>query len=478
MKIQLLLFLCPFVLFSQENYSSLSSNYMPTNSVLINPSSILDAKTRLDINIVSLAGFAMNNLVYLSDFSLNSYIADKRYESPLTPGINLNRRKYHVYNRLNAQGPGFVFSQGDHAFGLGLGLKSYTDLRNLPQDIIRGVASFEEPEDKSINAKRIALSSITYGDAKLSYAYTFLKKKRELFMAGVSLSKFFPLQSTNSKVNAMRGEILNDSTGYTFDIDIDNAILQADKVRFSSGFGLDVGFTYERMLSESFHYFPNSSKNNCRRNYYLYKIGVSIMDIGKLKFEDDDLDYTGVKASNYDWKREEFSGDNLEIFNQLLANEVITTDPSSATVKKMTAVRLPTYVSIQGDYNAWRNQLYVNLTWVQRFPMSSKRFGVSRANSFALTPRYERKFFEVALPLSLYEYKYPQIGLMFRFWFMTIGTDKLLPFIVDSDVYGADIYFALKVPIVYHPKCRDGQRDRTNYYPKRYRWKSRSCNGM
>lgn len=478
MKLLFVSLVLPFVICSQENYSSLSSNYMPTNSVLINPSSMLDAKTRLDINIVSLAGFVMNNLVYLDNISLNSYISEKQYEAPIDPQLNLNRRKYHVYNRLNIQGPSFVFSQGDHAFGLGLGVKSYSHLRNMPQDLIRGVASFERPEDKSINASRISLASIVYGDAKLSYAYTFFKKKRELFMVGISLSKFFPFQSTNSKVNEMRGEVLNDSTGYVFDVDIDNAILLANKVRFSSGFGLDVGFTYERMLSESFHYYPNSSKNNCRRNYYLYKIGISIMDIGKLKFEEDDIDYTGVKASNYDFERQEFSGDNLDVFNQLLEKEVVINDPSASAVKKMTAVRLPTYISLQGDYNAWRNQLYVNLTWVQRFPLLSNKFGVSRANSIALTPRYERKFFEVALPISLYEYQYPQIGVMFRFWFMTIGTDKLVPFLFDSDVYGADIYFALKIPIVYHPKCRDGKRDQINYYPKRYRWKSRSCNGM
>lgn len=451
---------------------------MPTNSVLINPSSMLDAKTRLDINLFSLSAFAMNNIIYLENTSLRTYLNEKQYETRPDFGINTNRRKHHVYNRLVFQGPGFVFSQGDHAFGLGLGVKSYTSLRNVPGEVITGLATLTVPEDNSLKVRNLSLMSMTYGDVKLSYAYTFLKKKREIFMGGISLSKFIPLQAAGSKLSNLNAELVDDTTGFVFDIDADNANMVADGVRFSSGFGIDLGFTYERMTAESFHYYPNSGKSNCRKNYYLYKVGISLMDLGRLAFQEEELDYIGLKTQNYDWKRQEISQDNLNVFDQFEGDSLITEDISQSSVKKMNKVRLPSYLSLQGEYNVWNNMLYLNLTWVQRFPISSKRFGTTRANSLALTPRFETRFFEAALPLSLYEYRYPQMGLMFRFWFLSIGTDKLLTLLVDSDVYGADIYFALKIPIVYHPKCRDGKRDRYNYYPKRYKWRSKSCNGM
>lgn len=475
----LLLFMLFCQLFSaQENYGSLNSNYMPTNSVMINPSSMLDVKTRFDINVVSAGAFLMNNIVYLENTSLRSYLAEKRYEEDFSFEIKLNRRKYHAYNRNMAHGPGFVFSQGDHAFGLGLSVKSYTHVRNIPGEVITAIATMEVPEDKSVQGKNISMASMAFGDIKFSYAYTFLKRKRELFMGGISLSKFIPIRAVASKIRAVNAEILNDSTGFVFDVDADNVYLNPDSIVLFSNFGVDLGFTYERMQSESYNYMPNSGKNNCRRNYYLYKIGVSLMDLGSLKFLEEEVEYIGLKATDYDFTREEFSEDNLNPFEMIQGNAVVTTDPSAAFIRKLNKVRLPSYASLQVDYNAWNNKFYLNLTWVQRLPQSSKAWGISRGNSLALTPRYESRLFEAALPLSLYEYAYPQVGLMLRFWFLSLGTDKLGSLLFDSDVYGSDFYFALKIPIVYHPDCRDGQKDRFNYYPRKFRWRSKSCNGM
>ncbi len=467
-----------FRLCGQESFGGLSSNYMPTNSVWINPSSMLDAKTRFDINVVSAGTFLMNNIVYLENTSLRSYLAEGRYEEPFNFGVRLNRRKYQVYNRTFVQGPGIVFSQGDHAFGLNLGMKSYTHVRNIPGEVITAIATLEVPEDKAVHARNVSMATMSYADVKLSYAYTFLKKKRELFMGGISLSKFFPIHAAAAKLREANAEILNDSVGFVFDMDADNVNIQASSGRFMSGFGLDLGFTYQRMLSESYNYLPNSGKNNCRRNYYLYWIGVSLLDIGALDFEEEDVEYIGIKANNYDWTREEFSEDNLNPFDQLQGNAVVTNDQSQSFIRKLNKFRLPTCVSVQGDYNAWNNRVYVNLTWVQRIPLSAKKLGVARSNSLCLTPRYESRFFEAALPLGLYEYRYPQMGLMLRFWLLSLGTDKLGSLLFDHDVYGSDFYFALKVPIVYHPKCRDGNKDRLNYYPKKFRWRSKSCNGM
>ena len=51
------------------------------------------------------------------------------------------------------------------------------------------------------------------------------------------------------------------------------------------GWGLDLGFTYQKMKGNARSYFPNSKKMGCNSMPYLYKFGVSIMDIGQLNLQ-------------------------------------------------------------------------------------------------------------------------------------------------------------------------------------------------
>jgi hypothetical protein len=108
--------------------------------------------------------------------------------------------------------------------------------------------------------------------------------------------------------------------------------------------------------------------------------------------------------------------------------------------------------------------LYANASLVQGLPISQTKFGVRRANSLMAGLRYESKLLEVSLPLSLYEYRYPQVGLAFRFYFLTIGTDKLVYFFGKNNLYGGDIYAHIHIPITYHPACKARVKSGTGAY--------------
>ena len=96
--------------FGQNAFGTLHGNYTPTNSVYVNPSSMLDAKVWLDINIVGAGAYVNNNLVYLEDQSwfrlmrdLNQVRKGELSEDELPNendiGFNQGRQNYHVYNR-------------------------------------------------------------------------------------------------------------------------------------------------------------------------------------------------------------------------------------------------------------------------------------------------------------------------------------------------------------------------------------------
>mgnify|MGYP006893240918 CR=1 FL=1 len=55
-----------------------------------------------------------------------------------------------------------------------------------------------------------------------------------------------------------------------------------------------------------------------------------------------------------------------------------------------------------------------------------RKFGIRHANAISHTQRHETYWFEAALPISLDEYRYLQLGLSLRFGPLSVGMDKLM----------------------------------------------------
>ncbi len=446
-------------LLAQNSFGALHSNYTPTNSLYINPSSILDTKVWLDINIVGAGVYVNNDLVSLRHHSLASVVNEAIHQTSTITEDDLDydhtRKRYHAYNRNFVAGPSAVWSQGDHAAAISTGGRSYTAVRRVPDYAARfienGVPEYTEQHDINYTAKDVRLASLNFAELKLTYAYTFLKRDRNMFMGGLSFSKFFSIAGAGANIYNFDFIVDNDSIVDVFNLNADAMYALQDRLNAKGGWGMDFGFTYQRMLSHCSNYYPNSPKNGCRQIPYLYKIGLSIMDVGNVKF--DPILYAGYNFDNYDWyqySHQEVNEDNpTDVF---AAQEPDITD---GTVRHPEKIRLPTYISAQFDYNVWASRVYVNATWVQGFPVSDKKFGLRHANSLSVTPRYESYWVDFALPVSLYEYRYPQLGASLRLGPITVGTDKLINWLFKTRVYGADIYFYVKVPIRYHPSCSD-----------------------
>jgi hypothetical protein len=105
-------------------------------------------------------------------------------------------------------------------------------------------------------------------------------------------------------------------------------------------------------------------------------------------------------------------------------------------------VFLPTAISIQGDYRIYP-KWYAGAVFIH--PVRFGKSFIRRPAQVAVVPRYETPKFEVALPLSLYDYQYPRVGLSIRYYFLTIGSDELLSLLGLTDFTGLDFYIALKL---------------------------------
>ncbi len=166
--------LCGLISYSQNNFGSLHSNYMPTNSVFVNPSSMLDAKVWLDINFVGAGSYVNNDLVYLDGQNWLGIARDGRRGtlniSEDDIQYNQSRNKYHVYNRNFVHALAAVWSQGDFAAGLSTGVRSYTDVRGVPnyvaQFIENGVVDYVVQHDVNYQMERLRVASSQFGEIK------------------------------------------------------------------------------------------------------------------------------------------------------------------------------------------------------------------------------------------------------------------------------------------------------------------------
>ena len=96
-KLLILFLITPLFIKAQESYGALHSNYSPTNSVHLNVTSMLDAKVWLDIEIVGLNTYAINNFIALKNTTytkmVNEILAEDFNENDLT--FNQGKNRYH-----------------------------------------------------------------------------------------------------------------------------------------------------------------------------------------------------------------------------------------------------------------------------------------------------------------------------------------------------------------------------------------------
>ncbi len=464
---------------SQEQFGASPSNYTPTLSVFTNPSSMLDAKTWLDIHIVGAGAYAMNNLAFVENSGILPLLRnrDRTFDNSSVK-FDRGRNNYKVYNRNFVNVLSGVWSQGDHAAGLFFNARSFTIARGVSEDLISMIESslqgVEVLKNQPYDFSEMYLSSVNFGEIQVSYGYTFYKRKRDMWMGGISVKKFVPIAGAAFQNNDLRFNLSSDTSFNYLFADMDAMFVQQTDNFFKGGMGLDLGVTYQKMERDCRGYFPNSKRMGCRTGAYRYKVGVSILDIGSVKFNVEDVQRQGIRINEPNLYYSNYSEVNTDsIFQAIESLDTIINDENVGNANK---IHLPTALSVQFDYNIYDSKVYAFGSLMQGLPISKKKFGLRRANSLMIGARFESRFFDISMPISLYEYTTPQIGLSMRIYCLTIGTDKLLSLFGRTDLYGGDIYAHIKIPLFYNPKCRKKARSGFRQYSsKNIRKKKVDC---
>jgi hypothetical protein len=263
---------------------------------------------------------------------------------------------------------------------------------------------------------------------------------------------------------------LNRFNGYIQDTLIDIKELRGN-IRSSQfalgagkGFGLDAGISYRRAYNSEVEYegyYVHSTKSNCVCLDYLYKASLSLLDLGYIKFKEQ------TTKGNVDGSLYVPNYNDAGPADSLIEANFKTTIAKEVPV---TAV-LPTGLSAQLDMNM-THHVYLNVT-AMKSVIHASMTGVQRANFISVTPRFETRNFEAALPLTFHRFLYPQLGFAFRIRSFVLGFDNLFPLFLPKKTYGVNVYFNIGISMFRGPGCKP---KRTKTKPQKVRkWVTGNC---
>lgn len=445
-------------LVAQEMLGLSQGNYSGVNSILSNPAMLTNGKYYFDLNFFGLDFFVRNNIVYIPGNDYNIWKAARQEDLP-TYGEDKNNMLYYKDQRkklaitnLRILGPSAMIQLGDHALALSTSVRIYFSGNSIPWEMpVFGVEglNYEPLLNVNFDDNDIDFTTAQWAETGLSYAYNIHKRMDNKFTIGITAKKLWGVSGSYAYVNNVNYIVLNDSTiniknldgeaGFSVPVDYDDSsIPDGGPIVKGSGIGLDIGavFTKQKYVG------TKKLKRLCGQRFeeYIYRIGVSVLDIGRLKYKYNAQRHSYDNVSVF-WQN--FDTINYNSINQSVAeiSEVFYGDPTASYRGDVIKIGLPTAISVQGDYHFMDN-FYVGAFWIH--PIRLNKRTMRRPAQLAFIPRYESRFIDINLPISLYEYRYPRIGLSARFYFLTIGTERLGTWVGLADLNGIDFYFSLK----------------------------------
>ncbi|MBA4849772.1 DUF5723 family protein [Emticicia sp. BO119] len=479
-----LLIFIHFQTFSQQWLGISPSNYAGTYGIYTNPANVADSRYKIFFNLAGANIDVINNYAsWGAPYSIlglvTNTVSNKHrnargsilYRNTYTKE-SLENTNSTAFLGTDVRGPSLMFTleKAKMAIGLTTRFRLITNLNNTTTPVARsfvngtiipGIYGIPQNDNHfSANLNGYAEMGITIGKVIREQDEHFLK-------AGITLKR----------VNALLNiHYIADDVDYTIDqiatrptkqtLFFENAVGTFGMTKSGAmqiaglspnwlfgnapagyGYGLDIGIVYE--------YRPDYSKYDIRlkdrwtmdgtKNKYLYKISMALLDFGQIRYKSDpfvmqtDVVESGVLIPPGTFNKID-SPDRL--YDQM--NSAFGW--SDINYRHQFNAPLPTVIATTFDY-AFSEKIFLNATWIQSV-RETKSIGMNQPSLIAIAPRWESKWLEVSLPVSLQNgYRNLAVGLAGRAGPLFIGTDNLPGLLNIGNPKGLNAYFGLFVPI-------------------------------
>lgn len=507
----LFLFLSVTKINAQHWLGYANSSYAGTNGMYLNPATMANNKYNFYMN---LAGVNVNfhndymklNLPYSAWRVPFKSVPQEYIDGNGVPKFensylqeNINGKNKNVSLMTEVRGPSFLFTIGPkHTIALGTRVRTATQVLDLNENLARIIRwgtdptdpAFSGPDSLSYNTlygqNDFTLNTNAFAEFSLSYSVMAYEDKANALKLGVTVKRLTGLFSSyfQNKPNGGLVVYANDSIGFVntsiqyayvnenYYTD-NNADLSLSRILFKdplgSGWGFDLGFAYEyRPDYEKFHYkMDNVNRYDRSSVKHKFRIAAAIIDIGGINYNNSKWVGERVLPQNIsvdvgqmdtlkrmfdDFGQEDINANGFDRMNTYISRLTGGFQEANNSFRAL----LPTTLNLQFDYNIYRN-FFANVTYIQSLRKKGG-VGMRHFTQLSVTPRYESKWFEAAVPLVINnDFRSVNFGMFFKLGPLFIGSDRVGSLLFNSkNLYGIDVYAGLAIPIAYkRPKDRD-----------------------
>lgn len=445
--------------------------YGGITNVGFNPA-VAGGRYLVDVNIGSLAQQHQTDALSFNQFDKYFYNLNEYYDfRNRFSGRNLDEipllGSFSENQRLLLPGS-FLLTIGNRrknnsAVAFSYELRQHSNFRNLPIDFIKSYLRYPDPTLYAVNAPDAALNIVSWKSFNLTYSRVLLDEQNHLVTAGLTFkllkgiraAHFFASDLNVSKVADTLSVVAwsNANYYYTEDIGQGNDVSTGFTGDQPMGIGGDIGFVYEFRPDYDEHRYE---MNNTRFTDhvalpYLCAVGLSITDLGSLKFNN-----SGVgKIGGFQKSLTDFTlFDDAGNFSDTLKLNAKTENVSDFSYT------IPARLNAFADVNIFKGA-GLNLAYSMPLMQGSENEPfINSSYLLTVTPKFEHKHFGAYIPLSLPENQDFQYGLCLRAGPVHFGTNDLGSLITastDSRSTG-NWYFGIRVPIL-NKKHKDTDHD-------------------
>ncbi len=360
----------------------------------------------------------------------------------------LNGRNKQVSVASDVYGPSASVQIKTWRFGLVTSAHAGARVANIPEN-------FAHALNKDLDSSQGAFSlfrTLAQGGANTINEFAVVGTSR--IAAGINVAKVIQLDwkrqlilgATLKKNWGMPGFYLHNSGLKLTTINADSVVFQPAKMQLvtygdqvGKGMGLDIGATY------LFNKKDTKRNGAYRKNQTLYlgKFGFSIMDIGKITYQNATYNEVVVTQPvginvNSSFRNTIAGSTNY----QAMADSFFKRFGTYQSYKGTYAVGLPTRLVLTADFQI-KKHLFVAgvLTQSLRRKLSNN---ARYQSALMVAPRLEYRFFEFSMPVLLqYDYRALRVGSAVRLGPLYFGTNSLMSFAYTKSVRDADFFIGV-----------------------------------